>query len=109
MKVEVIEEKENPLLDRKEIKATITGFEKTPTREEVRNQLIAKLGTDSKKLLLDEIKQEYGKKQAIAFVKIYKNEEALQKYESKHKIKRNNLTKEEEQKKETEEKKGVKK
>jgi len=101
MKIEVIEEKENKLLNRKEIKATITGFEKTPTREEVRNQLIAKLGSDEKKLLLDEIKQEYGKKQAIAFVKIYKNEEELQKYEPKYKIKRNNLLKEE--KKQTEE------
>jgi len=100
MKIEVIEEKENKLLNRKEIKATITGFEKTPKREEVRSQLAAKLGADEKKLLLDEIKQEYGKKQATAYVKVYENEEGLQKYEPKYKIKRNSLLKKEKQEKE---------
>ena len=100
MKVEVIEEKQNPLLHRKELTVKVTGFDKTPSREEVRNQLIAKLGAKEKTLLLDEIKQEYGKQEATAFVKIYEDEEKLQKYELKHKIKRNGLDKKPEEKKE---------
>ena len=100
MKVEIIEEKENPLLHRKELTLKITEFDKTPTREEVRNQITAKLGAKEKTLLLDEIKQEYGKQEAKAFVKIYEDEKKLQEYESKHKIKRNKLDKKPEEEKE---------
>ncbi len=105
MKIEVIEEKENPLLHRREIKAIATGFDKTPSREEVRNQLIAKLGAEKDTLLLDEIKQEYGKKEAVVFVKIYESKEKLLRYEQKHKIKRNKLEEKKENKNEEEEKK----
>ena len=98
MKIEVIEEKENPLLHRKELTIRIKEFEKTPSKEEVKKQAVAKLGSNENKLLLDRITQEYGKQEAIAFVKIYESEEKLKEYESKHKIKRNGMEKKTEEK-----------
>ena len=91
MKVKIIEEKENPLLNRKEIKIEVSEFDKTPSREEIRKQAAAKLGADEKKFLLDNLKQEYGKTKATAFVKIYKTEDDLKKHEPKYKIKRNGI------------------
>ena len=94
MKIKITEEKENPLLHRKEIKAVITEIEKTPSREEVKKQIAAQVGKDEKTILLDEIKQEFGKKEATTFVKVYEKPEDLQKYEQKYMVKRNNLVEE---------------
>ena len=96
MDVEILEEKENPLLERKEVlvKITHTGA-LTPKRSEIRDKLIAKLDADSNRLILSPLNQQYGGAQAIASVKVYKSKERALQVESHHSMRKNFIISEE--------------
>ncbi len=100
MKIDIIEEKENKNLERKEVKAKITEFDKTPSRKEILKMISANIGADENKIIIDNIKQEFGKKTAMAYVKIYKNMEAIKKYEKEYKVIRSHGKQEESKKQE---------
>lgn len=89
MELTIDREFENPLLDRKEIWFTVTYNGGTPKRQEIREKLAAMLAVNDKLLIVDYIKQRYGKEEATGFAKIYKSEEALKDIEPKYKIERN--------------------
>ena len=89
MELTIDREFENPLLDRKEVWFTITYDGGTPKRQEVREKIAAVLAINEKLLIIDHIKQKYGKEEATGFAKIYKSEDALRDVEPKYKIERN--------------------
>jgi len=100
MKVDIIKENENTALGRKELKARVTGFEKTPNRKEVVKAIEAKTGADTNKIIIDSIKQEYGKKEAEVYAKVYKDMDTMKKYEDEYKIKRVQVKEEKQEKEE---------
>jgi len=62
MKIEIIREKNNILLDRKEIEFIVKHEERgTPSRKEVFNQLISKISLDPNKSVLIYLKSSHGK------------------------------------------------
>ncbi len=87
MKIEIIEEKENKLLNRKEYKVKISEFNETPSRQQVLSAFTAKAGADLNKTVIDRIDQCFGKPECYAYIKVYETEESL-KIENEHKIKR---------------------
>jgi len=90
MELEVIEEKENPLLGRREILVRIAyPGSSTPGRREIRSRLAAKLGVDEKKLVLGPLKQRFGVPEAVAKVKVYSTQDLAQEVEPSHIIKKN--------------------
>ncbi len=89
MKLDVIKEKENPLLDRRELVVKITYAGPTPPRSEIREKLIAKLSANSKTFILGPLGQRYGSSEAIASVKIYKKRERALQIERPHIIRKN--------------------
>lgn len=96
MKITKKEEKENPLLHRKEIKLNIKDYKETPSRRDIVDKITAKLNIDEEKLVIDKVDQEYGKKEANCTVKIYDSEEAKEKYSPAYKDERTGEEEEEE-------------
>jgi small subunit ribosomal protein S24e len=94
MEVEVISEKENPLLERRDVMVRIkhTGA-KTPLRSEIRKLLTAKLSADDDKLILGPLDQSFGVAESLAKVKIYKTQERAVQIESPHLIRKNTTEK----------------
>ncbi|HID09091.1 TPA: 30S ribosomal protein S24e [Candidatus Micrarchaeota archaeon] len=93
MEIKVASERENPLLGRKELWIVVRSKE-TPKRSELKTRLAAELGVDEKLIIVDRIKTMAGTPEVEAYVKIYKDEEFLQKIEPRHKIEKNRLVSE---------------
>jgi small subunit ribosomal protein S24e len=89
MEIEVLNERENPLLERREIRFRVSypGLG-VPARQEVRNKLVALFDSKKELTVLDRMKPEYGRNSAVGYVKVYETPEAM-KVESGHKMKRN--------------------
>jgi len=89
MDVEILNERENPLLGRREVKFRVkypgVGV---PNRQDVRGRLVAFLNSSKELTVLDYLKPEYGRHSALGYVKVYENPDAM-KVEAEYKIKRN--------------------
>jgi len=88
MNITIENEKVNRLLHRTDLRCTIETGGVTPSRKELISQIAAKKGVDESLVVIDKIGQEYGKKTAHAYVKIYESEKAAQGIELKHKVER---------------------
>ncbi len=90
MEVEVISEKENPLLERREVMVRIkhTGAA-TPLRSEIRKLVAAKLSADDDKMIVGSLDQSFGVSESLAKVKIYKTRKRVEEIENPHVIKKN--------------------
>ncbi|NYZ78759.1 hypothetical protein H0N99_01280, partial [Candidatus Micrarchaeota archaeon] len=110
MDIKITEQKDNPILKRKEIRF-IAGFSgPTPSRREVKESLCSKLGADGSLAVIDILEQGYGKQELKGYAKLYVDKEAIG-IESKYKLERDAGVKKEkkaEQKAPAKEEKGEK-
>ena len=88
MKMEIKNEKENKLMERKELEAEFSGFTKTPTRKEVLKEVAGKKGVKEELIIIETINQVFGQKKANAIIRVYKERKQLERFEHKHLIKR---------------------
>lgn len=93
MEIKIASEKENPLLGRKELWIVVRA-KKTPKRSELKTRLAAELGVEEKLIIVDKIKTVAGTSDAEVYVKIYKDEEYLNKIEPTYKIEKNKVVSE---------------
>ncbi len=124
MKVEVLSEKDNPLLKRKEYEVKIIHDAATPRITEIREKVAASKDIGKGTVVVDSFKSKYGSSEVIGTVNVYRTKERAMEIEPKHSLIKNGLIiieesqtkkapeepKEEapEQKKEKEEKPGTK-
>lgn len=94
MKIQVLKEKENKLLNRKEIDFKVAYDGATPKIGDVRKELISALHSKENLTVIDRIKSGFGAKSAAGYAKVYKDEDSV-KIEPKHRLKKNGLIKEE--------------
>lgn len=94
MKIQVLKEKDNKLLNRKEIDFKVAYDGPTPKIGEVRKELMAALHSKDNLTIVDSVKSGFGAKSATGYAKVYKDEEGV-KIEPKHRLKKNGLIKEE--------------
>ncbi len=88
MNLEIIDKKQNPVLSRIEIKATI-GFEKaTPSNDEVKKEIASKLKADEKLVVIKGIYTDFGITKADVNAYVYKTKKDLDKIEPKKKEKK---------------------
>jgi small subunit ribosomal protein S24e len=104
MKIQIVKEKENKLLNRKEIDFKVAYDGATPKIGDVRKELISALHSKENLTIIDSIKGGFGAKSVKGYAKVYKDEEGL-KIEPKHRMKKNSLLKEEKKDEKIEEKK----
>ena len=80
MKIEIKEEKANPLFYRKEISLVLKDFEGTPKKENVVKEIAKELSTKEELISIDTIKQRYGKNEAVCYAEIYETVEHKERY-----------------------------
>ena len=92
MEITVTEEKENPLIGRKEIRAVITHLgDVTPTRDAVRAKIAAQLNADLENVVVQSINGHFGEPKSQLSVHLYDNSDLVLKYEPKFRLKRNKI------------------
>ncbi len=72
MKIDIIESKDNPLFDRKDVKFNIGQTGPTPRETEVMSGLAKVMKVDETHIEVDSIHQKYGKLESIGFARVYK-------------------------------------
>lgn len=89
MEIRVESERYNPLLKRREVHLRVRFNGKTPSRAEIREKVAGLMNAELKRVVLDYVKTEFGKREAKVYAKIYDNEEALKAIEDRHILERN--------------------
>ncbi len=89
MKIEIAEERENKLFDRKELLLRITYDSNTPRWSEVRDKLVGLVNADKEVVILDSIRGRFGVREAQAHARIYKTKDQALEVENKHTIRAN--------------------
>ncbi|MDW7732653.1 MAG: 30S ribosomal protein S24e [Methanolobus sp.] len=91
MDIKIIKEKNNALLNRRELNLDI-GFDgATPSRDQVRGRIAAMLNVPLELVIIQKMDNEFGKQAVNAYVKIYENTERMKQIEADYVLKRNVL------------------
>lgn len=96
MDIKVLSEKNNPVLNRREIDFKVIHDEATPSRKSIVERLAATQNSKVGLVFVDSLKTEFGKRETIGYAKIYETEERAKQIERAHIIERNTFTKPEE-------------
>jgi len=96
--IQVIEAKNNAILNRREIVFRVIHDEATPSRKSVVERLAATQNTKIGLVYVDSLKTEFGKRETIGYAKIYETAERAKEIERAHIIERNTFTKPQEAK-----------
>ncbi|PSP40246.1 30S ribosomal protein S24e [Halobacteriales archaeon QH_10_70_21] len=91
MDVEIIEEDENPMLHRTDVRFQLTHDEATPSRLSVRDSLAAKLNKDAGEVVVHELDTKYGMRKTVGYAKVYDSAEAAEDVEQEHMLERNKI------------------
>jgi len=82
--IKILQEKENNLFKRKEIKAEIHAS-KAPSKEEISGMLAKKFSADKQAIVIENIRGKFGSSSFMIFAKIYHSEKDKEKIEPKSK------------------------
>lgn len=93
MDIQVIKEKSNPLLNRREVVFKVLHDEATPSRKSVVDRLAATMNSKEGLVIVDSLKTDFGKRETIGYAKIYETAERAKEVERNHIIERNTFTK----------------
>ncbi len=94
MKLEILQERNNPLLRRKELDALIIYESSTPKRDDVRKAVAEKYGVDAERVIVEKMESLFGTRSARAHIHVYDTVEDAKRYERKHILKRHALIEE---------------
>ena len=89
MELEITEQNDNPLLNRQEVKVVIKHSESsTPRRNQVIKNISEQLKANRELVIIDHLKNSYGKTETHGYAKIYSDKESLSKIETKPSLER---------------------
>lgn len=89
MDIKVLNEKNNPVLNRREIAFKVIHDEATPSRKEsIVERLAATQNSKVGLVYVDSLKTEFGKRETIGYAKIYETEERAKQIERAHIIRK---------------------
>ena len=97
MELTIVNERENPLFNRKELEVKVIHDGGTPKVSEVRDKLSALKSFNMDSFVVRSIESKYGKEESFATVFVYSDPKTLMKVEQKYILKRNGLIVEKEE------------
>ncbi len=89
MEIEILEDRKNPLLHRREVRFKVIHEGATPSRAEVREKLIALLSADKNAFVVEKIESSFGSRVSEGFAKVYDSKEAMLNIEAEHLLRKN--------------------
>ena len=92
MEIEIVDKKENELLERIEVTFKAShSKEGTPQRDAVKDKLSSLLKAPKERIVIDSMTSEFGRMETVGYAKVYKTKDAVMKYEREHILVRNKL------------------
>jgi small subunit ribosomal protein S24e len=91
MEIDIIEEDENPMLHRTDVRFEVTHEDVTPSRLSVRDSLAAMLNKDADEVVVRELDTTFGMRQTIGHAKVYETPDHARDVEQDHMLERNKI------------------
>ncbi|MCU4801988.1 30S ribosomal protein S24e [Halobacteria archaeon HArc-gm2] len=91
MDIEIIEEDENPMLHRTDVRFEVRHEDATPSRLSVRDSLAAMLNKDAEETVVHELDTKFGMRRTIGYAKVYDSAEQAREVEQDHMLERNKI------------------
>ncbi len=91
MEIDIIEEQENPMLHRTDVRFEVTHEEATPSRLSVRDSLAATLNKDAEEVVVHELDTKFGMRTTVGYAKVYETPEDALDVEQDHMLERNKI------------------
>jgi small subunit ribosomal protein S24e len=91
MEIEIIDEDENPMLHRTDVRFELIHEEATPSRLSVRDSLAAKLNKDSSEVVVRKLDTKYGMRKTVGYAKVYEDADHAKEVEQGHALERNKI------------------
>jgi len=95
MDISIVDEDENPMLHRTDVRFELTHEEATPSRLSVRDSLAAMLNKDSKEVVVHDLDTKFGMRKTVGYAKVYESPEHAQDVEQDYMLDRNKIAAEE--------------
>jgi small subunit ribosomal protein S24e len=92
MEIEIIDEDENPMLHRTDVRFEVVHDEATPSRLSVRDSLAAKLNKDSDEVVVHTLDTKFGMRKTVGYAKVYESPEFARDVEQEYMLERNKIT-----------------
>ena len=91
MELDIIDEDENPMLHRTDVRFQMTHEEATPSRLSVRDSLAAKLNKDAGEVVIRKLDTKYGMRKTVGHAKVYDDADHATTVEQGHALERNKI------------------
>ncbi|MFC7018365.1 MULTISPECIES: 30S ribosomal protein S24e [Haloarcula] len=91
MDIDIIEEDENPMLHRTDVRFEVVHDEATPSRLSVRDSLAAKLNKDAEEVVVHKLDTKFGMRKTVGYAKVYDSPEDARDVEQDHMLERNKI------------------
>lgn len=91
MDIKIIKDKNNALLNRRELNLAVTFDGATPSRNDVKSKLAAMLTVPLGLVIVQNMDNEFGKQELKAYIKIYEDEARMKQVEEAYVLERNAL------------------
>jgi small subunit ribosomal protein S24e len=95
MEITILEEEENPMLHRTDVRFRVSHAEETPDRLGVRDSLAARLGKDADEVVIRKLDTKFGMRKTIGEAKVYESAAHAEDVEQDHMLERNSIETEE--------------
>ncbi len=92
MDIKIIEDRNNSLLNRREVVFKVTHDAASPSRKSIVDRIAATMNSKEGLVIVDSLKTEFGKRETIGYAKIYETEERAKQVERPHIIERNTFS-----------------
>jgi small subunit ribosomal protein S24e len=91
MDIKIIKEKNNALLNRRELNLAVTFDGATPSRNDVKAKIAAMLNAPLELVIIQKMDNEFGKQEVEAYIKIYEDAARMNQIEEAYVLERNKL------------------
>ena len=92
MDVEIVDKRQNPLLNRQEVRFKILHpKEPTPNRDSAREKIASLNNVKKEQVIIDNLETTFGKSETVGYAKIYPSKDEALKNEREHHLVRNKL------------------
>ena len=91
MEIEILDEDENPMLHRTDVRFGLQHDEATPSRLQVRDSLAAKLDKDADEVVVRTLDTKFGMRKTVGDAKVYDSPDDARDVEQDHMLSRNKI------------------
>jgi small subunit ribosomal protein S24e len=92
MDIDIVDEDENPMLHRTDVRFEVTHEEATPSRLSVRDSLAAALNKDAEEVVVRKLDTKFGMRRTVGHAKVYESPEHARDVEHDHMLDRNKIS-----------------